>query len=143
MLFNNPGSLAISPSSVQLLLTNTADESAFIFSNVALPPSMAVIGQIVGASLGAERLNTLMASGQYSIPNGSTDGRPTLSHLLTDIMFRCPAREVARKWAAAGGKVYIAEWRQGVPYPFNARYTYCRGKVCHNVSVRVSITQSV
>lgn len=76
-------------------------------------------------------MNTLLASTEYPGLMVPGDKRGNFSLILIDGAWRCAGREVARKWAGAGGKVYVAEFREGIPYPFNEDYPNCVGKVCH------------
>lgn len=131
-IFDNPAALAIAPASIPLLLTTMADDGAFIGTNYPLDPGTAQ-GVLYGL-LGGNRMVALMGRATYGIPNGMTDARPFVASIFTDGAWRCPTREIARKWAGAGGKVYVGEFREGSHYPLNDDYTYCAGKVCHSVS---------
>jgi len=53
--------------------------------------------------------------------------------MTTDATWRCAGRDVARRWAGAGGEVWVGEWEMGVTYPDNAGGDYCtsNGTVCH------------
>ncbi|KAL1410755.1 hypothetical protein Q8F55_001697 [Vanrija albida] len=135
-LFNNPSSLAISPASTPLLITYTADEGNTLIGR-ALPDPVPLNASSYNASLGVvldpTRAGKVMAPGSpYELP--ATDSGDTLRHsvsrVVTDAYFRCPARSLAAGYAAAGGKVYVAEWTQGLPYPTNSN-ALCTGKVCH------------
>lgn len=139
-LYYNTGALAISPSSVPLLITNVKDEAATsvsqIFGSKIGAASNAVYYSALNSLIGGTRANQIVYSASltdYQVPTtGSGDQfRETLSHLVTDFVWRCPARTLAGKYAAAGGKVYVGEFRQGVTYPLNSGVDLCVGKVCH------------
>lgn len=131
-LWYNPGALAL-PSSIPLLITSVADEGGSTVANyfktgpIGLPNYVATMAGT--RLLGAEGAATAFA--QYTFEKGETDGRQVISRLLTDYMWRCPARSTAAKWAAAGGTVYSGEFRQGTTYPYNSLRSFCQGRVCH------------
>jgi hypothetical protein len=55
--------------------------------------------------------------------------------LLTDGVWRCATRHVARQAAARGANVWVGEWTRGEAYTYN-HDGYCTtpGAVCHGVS---------
>ncbi|GMK59538.1 hypothetical protein CspeluHIS016_0801440 [Cutaneotrichosporon spelunceum] len=127
-LFNNPGELGISPANVPLLITSTADDGAQLNSQIPMPYNVFVgtVSRLLGPGG-----PVVLSSPTYNASNDGADKRPNFAKIATDGAWRCSAREVARKWAGAGGRVYVGEFREGVHYPFNDQYTYCTGKVCH------------
>ncbi|BEJ16880.1 hypothetical protein CspHIS471_0602810 [Cutaneotrichosporon sp. HIS471] len=128
-LFNNAAGLSVSPANVPLLITSTADDGA-----PSIPPNpfpYFFLESLLKRLLGDSGTQVVLNSSAYNLTDDSADKRPDLAKIITDAAFRCSAREVARKWAAAGGRVYIGEFREGVHYPFNDNYPFCTGKVCH------------
>lgn len=139
-LYYNVGALTITPSSVPMLITNTKDEAGAILAQYYPNP--------INSNTTDDQLNTALSYmiGNYRanqvaniynttyIPFGINDDfRKTLTHVMTDIMWRCPARTLGAKYAAAGGKVYVGEFRQGATYALNAGADICTaaGAVCH------------
>lgn len=135
--FSDPSQLPVSPASTPLLITNTADEGAGVVASGLpgpVPLSQGTYANVLATILDPSRAATLSnPSGPYPLP--STDSgdtlRNTLSHVVSDGAWRCPARSLAANYAGAGGQVYVAEWTAGVKYPLNAGVSLCNGKVCH------------
>ncbi|CAK9785479.1 alpha/beta-hydrolase [Cutaneotrichosporon oleaginosum] len=128
-LFNNPGGLTFSPASVPMLLTTVADDGAHVFTNSEM--NFLAFRNILARLVGPAGLQVILTTPTYNITADNTDKRPAFTKILTDGAWRCAAREVARKWAGAGGQVYVGEFREGIHYPLNDQYPYCAGKVCH------------
>ncbi|BEI93817.1 uncharacterized protein CcaverHIS019_0602760 [Cutaneotrichosporon cavernicola] len=128
-IFNNAGGLSVSPANVPLLITSTADDGA-----ASVPPNLLsylFLEPLLKRLLGDSGTQVVLTWSAYNITNDSADKRPDVAKIITDAAFRCSAREAARKWAAAGGRVYVGEFREGVHYPFNDQCSFCTGKVCH------------
>lgn len=123
-----------------LLLTTTADEAGISVPNYPLAPAQDAYGFMLSNMLNPDRAAAIVASEPYRMPEGSMDARPMIMQVLTDGAWRCATREAARKWAGAGGVVYVGEFREGVHYPANDAYSICAGKVCHSVSPRTGRT---
>lgn len=142
LLISNPSALAISPSSVPLLITNTKNEAGSAIQYIWSTPitlNATRYSTVLGALLGSTRASTLLSSGSpYALPTSDSTGdimRQTLERTITDGAWRCPARTLANAYAAAGGTVYVGEWTKGVTFPTNAvgSGAYCTGGVvCHS-----------
>lgn len=136
-LYYNPGALGgITPSSVPLLITTVKDEAAGLAND--MPDALVSSGTfssflfVLSSMVGQQRAATI--SLKYDFPRSNGDIRSAISLIATDGVFRCAARGAATKYAAAGGKAYVAEFRQGTQYPDNVPRAFCAGKVCHEVS---------
>jgi hypothetical protein len=108
-----------------------------------IPLSNGTYAYLLSEFLGTSRATTIYTSEYYALPDESgygTDGdvfRETFELMSTDGTWRCVSRDGARRWAAAGGKVWVGEWRQGVTYVDNddaGGYCLKSGMVCHEVS---------
>jgi hypothetical protein len=144
-LWNSPSSLFISPSTTPLLITTVKNEGGSLTQSLLtdpIPVSNSTYLDVLDELFGSARAQTVFDSGYYYLDPGSTYGadgdefRETFERLATDAAWRCVNRDAARKWAAAGGRVYVGEWRQGVTYISNAvdgGYCSVSGRVCHEV----------
>ena len=91
--------------------------------------------------IGQDRAQSIAGSAYYALqgngygPDGDTF-RETFEHAVTDGIWRCANRYVARQWAALRGNVWVGEWYRGVSYADNtAGYCQKSGVVCHEVSL--------
>lgn len=144
LLMNNPSGLAVDIANVPILFTTVKNETGYniqaIFANPT-PASALVYDIAVKTLVNVERGRVLLESGFYPLSN-TTDGlRDSLEKLATDAAFRCPNRELARRYAGAGGKVFVGEFEQGVSYSSTTEgYCGLEGVVCHSVSDRLTST---
>lgn len=76
-----------------------------------------------------------MVSGRYHLGSGGDIFRETFEKIISDGIWRSPARQVGREWAKNGGKVWVGEWTKGKGYVSNQAGGYCaeKGRVCHEV----------
>lgn len=107
------------------------------FDNVTLAQTLSIF-------VGDDRAANILKVNKYNlIPSAAASDpdllRETFESAATDGTWKCANRDSARKWAAAGGKVWVGEFRQGVTYPDNEN-AYCQktGVVCHEVSLAMS-----
>lgn len=135
LLLHNPSSLSVDIANVPLLITTTKNETGYIINGVFSSPFPAVQNVYelaLKTFFNPDRAKIVIDSGLYPLIN-STDGlRESIEHVATDGAFRCVNRELARRYAGAGGKVWVGEWQEGVSYSFNTM-GYCKedGVVCH------------
>ena len=145
-LFNSPSSLIVSPPSLPLLITTVKNEAGSVTERLfpdPVPLSSTTWSQSLSGLFGDDRAAAIVSSPYYILnSSGNTGGdgfRETFERLATDGTWRCVNRDVARRWAADGGKVWVGEFRQGTTYPDNdISDGYCEqaGRVCHEVSIR-------
>ncbi len=148
-IFNSPSSLAIAPSSLPLLLTTVKNEGGSVTESIfpsPVPVSNSTFDATIQGLFGTDRANAIITSPYYilkpdSSPN-SDEFREVFERLVTDGTWRCANRDAARHWVAAGGKVWMGEFRQGATYPdnqVNGGYCEVPGRVCHEVSLGGSL----
>ncbi|GFZ42490.1 hypothetical protein JCM24511_00205 [Saitozyma sp. JCM 24511] len=142
-LWNSPSSLPSPPSCIPLLITTVKNEGGSATQALLpspIPLSNGTYAYLLSEFVGASRATTIYTSEYYALPDESgygTDGdvfRETFELMSTDGTWRCVSRDGARHWAAAGGKVWVGEWRQGVTYVDNDEaggYCLKSGLVCH------------
>ena len=77
----------------------------------------------------------MVVSGKYRLGTGGDTFRETFEKIVTDGIWKCPARQAGREWAKNGGKVWVGEWTKGRAYVSNQDGGYCseKGRVCHEV----------
>jgi hypothetical protein len=126
------------PCTLPLLITTTKNEAGSAIQQifpVPAPASNNTFTATLFALVGAERAATLVSNLAYTMNHGNDSVRKTLERISTDGVWRCPNRDVARSWAAAGGNVWVGKWVEGATYSSN-QGTYCQqqGVVCHEVS---------
>lgn len=138
-LFNNKSSLEIDVASVPIMLTSNRNESGYIIEDYF--PAVTAGNEVlynysVKTFFGADRAAAALSSGLYPSLNGTDGLRQSVEIIVTDAAWRCISREVARRWAGAGGTIYIGEWESGINYTFD-NGTYCKtaGVVCHGDDV--------
>ncbi|WVQ73418.1 hypothetical protein IAR50_002990 [Cryptococcus sp. DSM 104548] len=148
-LTTSPSSLTFTPASLPLLLTTVKNEGGSAISSIFsthVPLSNDTYYSTLSALIGSPRAESLVDSAYYALPaiNSSSSSstaaygpsgdtfRETFERAVTDGIWRCANLDVAGKWNAAGGKVWVGEWREGVAYPDNES-GYCTkdGVVCH------------
>ncbi|ODN93444.1 hypothetical protein L198_05309 [Cryptococcus wingfieldii CBS 7118] len=146
-LTNSPSSLTFTPASLPILLTTVKNEGGTAISSIFsthVPLSNDTYYSTASALIGTSRATSLVSSEYYSLPaiNSTSSTAPygpsgdtfreTFERAVTDGIWKCANVDVANKWASAGGKVWVGEWREGVTYPDNES-GYCTGDgiVCH------------
>lgn len=102
---------------------------------------------VLSGFVGQERASIIASSPPYALPasgQGREDEfRQKFERLVTDGVWRCASRDFARRWAGAGGNVWVGEWTRGRRYVSNEGGSYCTGDgVCHEVSMSVSVSFS-
>jgi hypothetical protein len=120
------------------LITSTANEAGQIVDTLfpaAVPSSNTTLLSTLSFLVGEERAAALLVSGKYQLGNGEDTFRETFEKIVTDGIWRCPARQVGREWAKNGGRVWVGEWTKGKGYVSNQGGGYCsaKGRVCHEV----------
>jgi hypothetical protein len=127
------------------LITTTKHEGGSVVSSIfpfPVPIDNKANGTYYGllASLiDPQRAATLVQSREYAQPprlTGRDAFREILEGLVTDGTWRCPSRAFGKRWADAGGKVWVGEFTSGKRYVSNEfGGLYCGGnRVCHEVS---------
>lgn len=103
---------------------------------VPLPASQELYAYVLDAFLHNQaQTAAILASGEYPLLPGADGLRTSLEILLTDGVFRCAMRHVARK-VAASAPVWVGEWTRGEAYTYNmGGYCTTPGAVCHGVSL--------
>lgn len=138
LLWDNPSGLSLDVANVPILFTTVKNETGYninsFFAN-PVPASTTIYNVAVSTLLNAERGKQVIDSGLYQVSNATDGLRDSLEKLATDAAFRCPTRELARRYAGAGGKVYVGEWEKGFAFSHVTGYCKLDGAVCHSVSV--------
>jgi hypothetical protein len=120
------------------LITSTANEAGQIIDalfSTPIPASNSTLLSTLSFLMGEERAAALVVSGKYHLGSGGDTFRETLEKIVTDGIWRCPARQAGREWARGGGNVWVGEWTKGRTYASNQGGGYCLqdGRVCHEV----------
>lgn len=130
--------LAIDPA-IPILATTVKNEAGYLVG-VLIPVPIPASAQLANFTLrkvvGPERADTILTSGLYPLQSGLDGLRGTIDHVITDGGWHCVTRAMFRRFAGAGGKVYLGTFTRGLIYLYNAFNDYCRlpGVVCHGVS---------
>lgn len=139
-LFYNNTNLAFNVSEIPLLITTTRNESGYLVDAVA-QVNISANDMLFNLSLQSfehnqTRVDYIINSGHYSMPNNSDGLREALEVGITDVVWRCATRAIGHEWARQGGKIWIGEWNRGIQYTFD-NGTYCSGNnvVCHGDDV--------
>ncbi|WVQ78797.1 hypothetical protein IAT38_000888 [Cryptococcus sp. DSM 104549] len=151
-LFNDPSLLTFPPALLPLLISTVKNEGGSAVQSIFpsnVPLDNDTYYATAAALIGADRAAALVSSKAYALSTAATGNssdkavqygasgdafRETFEKAVTDGTWRCPNRDAAGRWHAVGGKVWVAEWRQGVSYVDNeAMGGYCKkdGVVCH------------
>jgi carboxylesterase type B len=81
-----------------------------------------------------DRANKVLASGLYNPNSAEPDAaRSQLELLGTDWVWRCANQQAALNMSSHGstGRVWLAEFDAGIPYPSNQGIGFCQGRICH------------
>lgn len=137
-LFHSSSRLSSPPNQLPILINSTANEAGQIVQSLfpaPVPPSNETLLQTLSLLVGPERAGVIVSSGAYPLGKGSDTFRETFERIVTDGVWRCSARDTARKWARDGGRVWVGEWTKGSSYVSNQGGGYCseKGRVCHEV----------
>lgn len=141
LLMNNPAGLSVDIANTPILATTVRNETGYIINGIfpnATEGNPALYQIALTTLFNAERAKIVIDSGLYNSINGSDGLRTSIEHVGTDAAFRCVNRELARRYAGAGGKIWVGEFEKGVSYTFN-REGYCKldGVACHSVSLNI------
>jgi carboxylesterase type B len=123
-----------------LLGSNTDEGDAFVRlivkSPLVTPLYVPFVTYLFGGNAG-QVLRNYPASWKI----GGDRNRATLSQLVSDLVFLCPTRAVARAVGAASpGNSFVYHFDKVLDYtptPWNARYSFCQDKVCHGAELPV------
>nr|XP_031858475.1 uncharacterized protein CI109_006120 [Kwoniella shandongensis]KAA5525547.1 hypothetical protein CI109_006120 [Kwoniella shandongensis] len=142
-LFDDPSTLTFPPSNLPLLITTVKNEGGSAAQGMfakPVPIDPNTYYATLAALVGPQRAKSVVSNSHYALPNQTGYGargdtfRESFDKAVTDGIWKCPNRDVASKWATAGGKVWVGEWEQGATYPGNAddgSYCSTQGRVCH------------
>jgi hypothetical protein len=138
-VFSSASVLASPPHLIPLLITTTANEAGSVVGSLfptASPANNATYQQILSVFVGADRAGQIIGSPEYAMTGQGDDTfRTSFERLVTDGVWRCASRAFADRWAESRGNVWVGEWTRGSQYVTNNGNGYCKGRVCHEVSV--------
>lgn len=134
---NRPSGLSVDITKVPILITTVRNETGGtvqgVFSN-PMPAIQSYYEMALKTLFNVDRAKIVVDSGLYPMSTATDGLRISLERVATEGAFRCVNREIARRYAAAGGKIWVGEWVAGVPYLFGQGYCTKPGVVCHAVS---------
>ncbi|WOO83316.1 Para-nitrobenzyl esterase [Vanrija pseudolonga] len=131
----NASRLSLDPA-IPVLATTVKNEAGYLVG-VLIPVPIPASAQLANFTLrkvvGPERADVILTSGLYPLQEGLDGLRGTIDHVITDGAWHCVTRAMFRRWAGAGGRVYLGTFTRGLIYLYNAFNDYCRmpGVVCH------------
>ena len=121
-----------------MLVSTTTHEAGSVTQSIfpfPIPPDNNTYFGLLSMFVGPDRAGQLVQSSEYALGTSGDDVfRQTFERLVTDGVWRCPSRDFGKRWADAGGKVWVGEFTKGVGYVSNEGGSYCQGdRVCHEV----------
>lgn len=120
----------------QVIFTTVKDEAGPTIASVSQGQMLAVdyYPIFVQALMDADRAGKVLGSGLYKPDPANADAtRDQLELLGTDWVWRCANQQAALNMSSHGvsGRVWLAEFDAGIPYPSNQGIAFCKGRVCH------------
>jgi carboxylesterase type B len=128
-----------------LLLSTVKNEAGLtIYGSFDTPVATAEYRQVVAASLGKPRSDTVMNAPYYKVhvlADGTTDARSQLETMGTDQIWKCSTWTFAKTWVANGGSAYVGLYTTGASYPGNSDVPFCtqNGVVCHQDDIEIVV----
>lgn len=120
----------------QIIFTTVKEEAGPTIASVSQEKTIPAdyYSTYVEALMDPDRASKVLNSGLYDIDTSQNDAaRLELEVLGTDWVWRCANQQAALNLTMHGeqGRIWLAEFDVGIPYPSNSGIAFCKNKVCH------------